>query len=159
MTKLLEVVFAFIGTVGFGVLFGVAKKHLIHCGITGGLGWLIYLIAFYFSHSPYTATLISAFAITRISRYLSVRRKTPATVFLLTGIFTLVPGAGVYYTAFYLFLNQTELGYENLMSTLKIALAISIGIVLGYAVKEDIAGIIKRKINKNKEIAKIQPEK
>ena len=27
--------------------------------------------------------------------------KTPVTVFLLTGIFPLVPGAGIYYTAYY----------------------------------------------------------
>ncbi len=146
MERLLEVIFAFIGTVGFGVLFGVAKKHLIHCGITGGIGWFIYLITLYFSKSSYIATLVSAFAITRVSRYLSIKRKTPATVFLLAGIFTLVPGAGVYYTAYYLFLNQTALGYDYFMSTLKVALAISIGIVLGYAFKEDAIGTIKNKI-------------
>ena len=145
MIKFEEIIFAFIGTVGFGVLFSVSKKHLIHCGITGGIGWFIYLIAFYFSKSAYIATLLSAFAITRVSLFLSVKRKTPATVFLLTGIFTLVPGAGVYYTAYYLFLNQTALGYDYLMNTLKIALAISIGIVLGYAVKSDIIKMIKSK--------------
>ena len=35
---------AFLATIAFSVLFHVPKKQYIICGLTGTLGWLVYLL-------------------------------------------------------------------------------------------------------------------
>lgn len=51
-------------------------------------------------------------------------------MFLLTGIFPLVPGAGIYYTAYYFIQNENALALAKGISTFKIAVALAIGISL-----------------------------
>ena len=129
---MIEVLFAFLGTLGFAVIFSVPKKQILWGAITGAVGWSIYLLVFKISNSVYISTLFSAFALTRMSRYLSIYRKSPVTLFLIAGIFTLVPGAGVYHTTYHFFMNQPELGSYYFMNTVKIALQIALGIMVGY---------------------------
>ena len=44
---------AFLATIAFSVLFHVPKKQYIICGLTGTLGWLVYLLVkLYFSNTP-----------------------------------------------------------------------------------------------------------
>ena len=43
---------AFLATIAFSVLFHVPKKQYIICGLTGTLGWLVYLLVkLYFSNT------------------------------------------------------------------------------------------------------------
>ena len=58
----------------------------------------------------------------------AITQKTPVTVFLLTGIFPLVPGAGIYYTAYYFIQNKNAMALANGISTFKIAVALASGI-------------------------------
>ena len=60
--------------------------------------------------------------------------KTPVTVFLLSGIFPLVPGAGIYYTAYYFIQGNNALALSNGISTFKVAVALAIGITLVLSV-------------------------
>ena len=52
------------------------------------------------------------------------------TGLFLTGIFPLVPGAGIYYTAYYFIQNENALALAKGISTFKIAVALAIGISL-----------------------------
>ena len=56
------------------------------------------------------------------------------TVFLLSGIFPLVPGAGIYYTAYYFIQGNNALALSNGISTFKVAVALAIGISLVLSV-------------------------
>ena len=56
--------------------------------------------------------------------------RAPLTLFLLCGIFPLVPGAGIYYTAYYLLTNQETLFAAKGVETLKIAVALALGIAI-----------------------------
>ena len=68
--------------------------------------------------------------LTILTRVFAITQKTPVTVFLLTGIFPLVPGAGIYYTAYYFIQNENALALAKAISTFKIAVALAIGISL-----------------------------
>jgi len=46
--------------------------------------------------------------------------KTPVTVFLLTSIFEMVPGAGIYYTTYYIIQGENALSLANGISTFKV---------------------------------------
>ena len=97
---ILELIAAFVGTVSFSIIFKVTKNHCVYCGLTGAFAWLVYKIVLSLCTSTIAATFLSCFALTVMARFLSVKRKAPTTIFLLTGIFVLVPGAGMYYTTF-----------------------------------------------------------
>lgn len=119
---------AMVGTVAFSVLFGVPSVYYAYCGLIGGAGWGVYLAVsgmFGSTGAALAATMVVIF----LSRLAAVWKKCPVTIFLIAGIFPLVPGAGVYWTAYYMVTNQPGLAAEMGYSALKTAVAIVLGIV------------------------------
>lgn len=55
-------------------------------------------------------------------------RRAPLTIFLISGIFPIVPGAGIYYTGYHIFMNDNAAALATGMETIKIAIAIAIAI-------------------------------
>lgn len=127
---IVQLIVAFFATVSFSILFNVPKEQYICCGITGAMGWFFYLVITANQGSVATASLVATIMLTALSRYFAVTRKTPITIFLISGIFPLVPGAGIYYTAYHLIMNENELAIYKGMETAKVAIAIVLGIVL-----------------------------
>lgn len=136
----IQIFVAFTGTMAFSVLFSVAKRHYIQCGIVGAVGWAVYLFIQVQTGSAMGAIFASATVLTILSRFLSVRLKTPTLVFLLTGIFTLVPGSGIFYTAYYLFFKDSHMALSYGFSTLQSAIAIALGIGVGYSIPAKLYG-------------------
>ena len=64
------------------------------------------------------------------ARYASVLDRCPAIVFLLCGIFPLVPGAGVFWTSYYVVTNQLHLALGSGFMAVKVSIAIVMGIIL-----------------------------
>lgn len=93
---LLNILSAFISTIGFSIVFHVQKKHLLICGSVGAIAWTIYLVLVDQGFSSVSASFFSAFVVTALSYILAKKRKTPITVFLIAGIIPLVPGLGLY---------------------------------------------------------------
>ena len=122
---------AFAGTVGFAILFGVPRKHYLPAGIVGVLGWLLYLVLYrYAGMTPAVSTLISTIFIGILSRVSAVIMKCPAAVFLICGIFCLVPGAGIFWCSYYLVSSQLDLSSAAGFTAAKIAISIVLGIIL-----------------------------
>ena len=119
-----------VGTLSFAILFGCPQKSLPCCAVTGAVGWLVYEFCIMQQLSPAVAALLAVMPLTALTRLFAIREKTPATVFLLTGIFPLVPGAGIYYTAYYFIQGNNALALANGISTLKTAVALAVGISL-----------------------------
>jgi uncharacterized membrane protein YjjB (DUF3815 family) len=136
---------AFVGTTAFAILFGVPRKQYIAAGIVGSLGWLLYLILFrHAGMSAAIATLISTVFIGILSRVFAVVEKCPAAVFLLCGIFPLVPGAGVFWCTYYLISSQFDLSSTAGFTAAKIAIAIVLGIILAMELPQRIFSGRKR---------------
>lgn len=152
MMTLLEFFIAMLATISFAVLFTAPKKEVIYCGFTGALGWIVYYILTQNGINLVLASMIATFCLTVMARCFAVVRKTPVTVYLLSGIFPLVPGAGIYYTAYYLFMGNTEMsGYKGL-ETLEIAGAIVFGIIFGFGIPQWLFHKLSpRKIDLNEE--------
>ena len=71
--------------------------------------------------SPAVASFIGTLMVVLLSRIFSVWKKCPITVFLISGIFPLVPGASVYYTAYYFVTGDMALASQMGISSIKIA--------------------------------------
>ena len=134
MNILLSTLYASLGTLCFAVLFHVPQRHYIRCAAVGGVGWLVYLLAMALGAGCVSATLAASVPLALLSRWYAVKARDPATVFLLCGIFPLVPGAGIYYTAYYFVSGQMALFSAKLAEVIKVALALSVGIAVVLSV-------------------------
>lgn len=132
MEIILSLLAAFLGTVSFAILFEAPKKHYVTCGLVGMAGWSVYLFIFENWQMPIFATFVSAFFLTCLSRECSSTFKVPATVYLICGIFCLVPGIGIYNLAYDFFNAGGENSAHIGGDVLKIAIAISLGISAAY---------------------------
>ena len=129
-TTILAIVESFLATLAYAVLFNVPKQYYTACGITGMAGWLLYLAMCQVT-TVALASFVGTLAVVLISRILTVRKKCPITIFLVSGIIPLVPGAGIYYTAYYLVTGQMSLA-------VKIAFAIVLGIIFVVSIPRDV---------------------
>lgn len=128
MNFLLPTIYAALGTLCFAVLFHVPPRFYFGCACVGGAGWGVYLAAQALGAGSVSATLAASVPLALLSRLFAVKAKAPATLFLLCGIFPLVPGAGIYYTAYYFVSGQMGLFSLQLAEVIKVALALSVGI-------------------------------
>lgn len=123
-----NMVCSFIGTIAFSALYNVPSRFYKYCGFTGMVGWMCYYLCSDVIHAPF-ATFLSTMLVVLCSRIFAVWRKCPITVFLISGIFPLVPGASVYYTAYNFVMNDLNLAVNSGIHALKTAFAIVLGIV------------------------------
>lgn len=124
---------AFLATVAFAVLVNAPRSEFLCAGITGALGWLVYCLCLRGGLSAVGASFLAALALAFVSRIFAVARRCPATVFLIGGIFALVPGAGVYYMAYYFIQGDNQTAFASGFGALQVAIALAVGIVLVMA--------------------------
>ena len=122
MTLVVQVLGATVGSVAFSLIYGVPKQYYPWCGVTGGVGWFVYLLAKEVSGSFFGA-LFSAIAIVLLSRLFAVRKHCPVTIFLIAGIFPLVPGAGICMTSYYVVVNDLGEALSTGMAAIKVAVS------------------------------------
>lgn len=122
---------AFVGTLAFAVLFGAPRKEYVASGLIGAIGWGLFVaMTRYCLVGATVAIVLSTIVICILSRYVAVLHKCPSTVFVLCGIFPLVPGAGVFWFTYYLLSSQFALSLTTGFVAAKGAIAIVLGIIL-----------------------------
>ena len=94
----------------------------------------MYLLFQNFGYTTVISALFATFFLTLLARILSIVKKNPVTIYLITGIFPLVPGAGIYYTSYYLIMNEGTRSLSMGLETFKTAGAIALGIIFGFDV-------------------------
>jgi hypothetical protein len=141
---------AFLGTLAFAILYEVQTRIYFVCGLVGAIGWLIYLIAFnFFSIQESVAIFIAAFIVVCISRFSGIIFRCPATMFLVPGIFPLVPGVKVYETFdAYMRNDASDINTFSRGTTL-IAIAIVLAILLSFEIPQKTFDTLVKKIKKH----------
>ena len=133
---IIEFIVSMVATISFAVLFNAPRKETLYCGLTGALGWVVYYAMTSNGANSVLASLFATFCLTVLARCFAVIRKSPVTMYILPGIFPLVPGAGIYYTAYYLFIGNNEMSGFKGLETLEIAGAIVFGIIFGFGIPQ-----------------------
>ncbi len=142
---IVQIILSLLATLSFALLFGAPKSELFFCGLAGAIGWVVYVILLGFDSGITVANLIATLALTVFSRTIASIRKNPVTVYLISGIFPLVPGAGIYYTSYYFIMNDMKLLFSYGTETIKVAGAIVLGIVFGFALPQSWFNKLQRK--------------
>ncbi len=130
----MQCLYAFIGCVGFAIVFNIHGPGGLLCSLGGFLAWLVYCIAFELTGSDIQGYFFSALFASLYSEIMARIRKYPAISYLVVSIFPMIPGAGVYYTMNYAVRNQMNLFASKGMHTAAIAGIMAVGILLGSTV-------------------------
>ena len=143
---------SFLGTLMFSVLFNVHSRYYLYCGVTGMAGWVTYCLLV--PHiSPVLATFFCTIVVVLLSRILAVWRRCPITVFLISGIFPLIPGTSVYYTAYYFVMNDLNMAVDKGIMALKLAFAMVLGIVFIVSIPREFFKVDYWRGRKNKVVS------
>ncbi len=132
----IQLLAAFLGALGFSLLFGLRRRYLAAASLGGLLAWAICLLAEHFLHDVFFSNLLaSAFAVF-YAEALAHLLKCPATLFITPSIIVLVPGGSLYYTMSWAVRGDMEQARLYGAATLKAALAIAGGISIVLALRE-----------------------
>lgn len=155
MDYIFQIIAAAIGTYAFAIILHAPRRECLFCSLNGAIAWLVYLLVMDIGAGITMACTASTFVITLVSRALSAIRKNPSTVFLISAIFPLVPGAGIYYTAYYLIMNDFAVAGAKGLETFEVAGGIVLGIIFGFVIPQGIfnklADVFDKEIDNDKE--------
>lgn len=124
-------IFAFVGCLGFAILFNIHGPGGILCALGGTISWAVYLISLELGCSDILAYFWSALFASVYSETLARIRKYPAISYLVVSIFPMIPGAGAYYTMNYAIRGKMDLFAQQGTHTVAIAGILAVGILLG----------------------------
>jgi len=125
-----QVIYAFIVSLGFGVLFNVRDKNLFFAALGGAVGWFFYSLTLNLSGSNVLAMLIASISISVYAEIFSRVLKNPVTLFLVCSLIPLVPGSGMYYTVFEAVKGNVVESLNYGIETISLAGVIAVGIIL-----------------------------
>lgn len=129
-----QCLFAFLGCVGFSILFNIHGPGGLLCALGGALAWLSYCVAAELGCGDIVCYFWSALFSSVYSEIMARIRKYPAISYLVVSIFPLIPGAGVYYAMNFAVRGDMERFAAQGMHTAAIAGIMAVGILLGSTV-------------------------
>ena len=125
---MLKLITAFIGTVGIAMLSNIRGKKLIFAGLGGLVSWLMVMAAEQTTLIEVIRTFFVSVAATAYAETMARIFKCPATVFLVSAVFPLLPGGKLYYTMIYAIngemLSFLNMGFQALYTSIAIGLGI-----------------------------------
>ena len=122
--------FAVVTTAAFAVLFQAPKSTLLQSGLIGGVGWGAFcLMRHSLEVDSFYANLVATIVLAILGELAARVFMHPATVFVIPGIFPIVPGLGMYRGMAKLIENHYDEGMAILLAAAKDAAAIAIGIM------------------------------
>lgn len=79
--------------------------------------------------SSFVAVFVASLGLALYSEIMARMRKTTVTTFLISALFPLVPGAGMYYTMLGIVNNELDIALETGVTTLSTAALMALGIL------------------------------
>lgn len=147
---ILGTLYAFLSSLGFGIIFNIRGKNLFFASLGGSIGWFFYLLSIGHHPSKVFALFVGSIAISIYSEVMARVLKTPVTTFMICAMIPLVPGAGMYYTMFESIQGNIDKSLTLGLQTIGGAGAIAVATVLVASTTKVILTIKKGKIKGSK---------
>lgn len=144
---MMNLIWATLGALGFGLIFNVKKNKLIYVMIGGFINYLAYMLTFNFTNNIFLSAAICAITTSLYSEIMAILLKCPATIFILTGLIPSVPGSSLFYTMQNLVLKNSNDALKQGIITIEVIL----GIVAGMLFASVIIAIINTKKQRKKD--------
>ncbi len=131
MIYIIELSMAFLGSLGFSILFNLRGKKLWYAAIGGLFSWVIYLLLEFWLKGEMPRYFISSLIVTIYSEVLARIEKTPTTTFLTSAVVPLIPGRSLYYTMSYAINGMLDKFAISGAQTFGLSASIAAGIMAG----------------------------
>ena len=131
-----QLITAFLGSLGFALLFGLRRRYLFVSSLGGVIAWGVYLTMLAWTDVGFLSCLAAAAVAVVYAELLAHGLTTPATLFVIPAILPLVPGSSLYYAMSSAVRGDLLSTRDYGAQTLAYALAIAAGISLVTAVRQ-----------------------
>ncbi len=128
--EVVQIIAAFIGTLGFGILFNIKGIRLWAVALGGLLAWFLFCVFCKFGINDAINYFIVSFVVSIYAEIMARVLKTPTSAFTVTSLVPLIPGSSLYYTMAYALGSNTEKFFEKAVYTLQLASALALGIII-----------------------------
>jgi len=130
MHYLIQLLMAYLGSLGFGILYNHRGKKLVLASLGGLLAWAVYLLVNRLTPSPYPCAFVASAALTIYSELVARIHKTPVTGMLGTAVIPLIPGAGLFRSVSAMMLKNAEQATAQGTYTVLFAASMASGITV-----------------------------
>ena len=134
MNWAVQLITAFIGSLGFAILFHVRREFLFVASLGGLFSWGIYLAGIRFGFSIFLSCFMASAFSSFYAEMLARIKKAPAVMFFIPVVIPLVPGSNLYYTMLGIGIKDMAMAKHNAILTIEYALAIALGLSAMWAV-------------------------
>lgn len=145
--EITQLLAGFIGTLGFGILFNIRGKRLAAVAFGGLLSWGLFIAASHLIPNEPIDYFIVAAVVSLYSEIMARILKTPATPIATTSLIPLIPGGSLYYTMTSALESDFNAFLGKAVSTLQLAGALALGIILVTTLSQLLFKHIKKKTN------------
>ena len=136
---------AFIGALGIAMLSNIHGRKLVYAGVGGLLSWVLSQLLTRLITTEAILIFSVSIAATLYAEIMARVEKSPATVFLVSAIFPILPGGKLYYTMIYAINSNIEQFAESAISAGYTSIAIAMGI-MAVSSTFKIAKYIRKKV-------------
>lgn len=127
---IIQIISAFVGSIGFAIFFKMKGKQIPFAGLGGAVTWAVYLAVQTQFDGYFVPYLVASIFVALYAEVMARINRAPAWIFITSAAVPLIPGGSLYYTMAGLVNGDQELFVTSGRSALIIALAISLGFVL-----------------------------
>ena len=133
-----------IACTGFAIWFGVKGKQIFYCGLGAFFTWAAYVIVYKIDPSNFVATLIASMVVAWYAIIMARVNKAPATIFLSSCAFPLIPGPNLYYVMYGCVSRNINMAFSETLVLISTCLAIAFGFIIVDMVSRYIMSALKR---------------
>ena len=144
-SELIQIATGLIGSLCFGILFNMRGKRLIAAAVGGLLSWGLFVVLCHFILNEPINYFIVAAVVSLYSEIMARILKTPAAPIVTTSLIPLIPGGSLYYTMSSAFESNFTMFLEKAVSTLKLACALALGIIVVTAISQFLFKRVKQR--------------
>ncbi|MBQ8904380.1 MAG: threonine/serine exporter family protein [Oscillospiraceae bacterium] len=144
-SELIQIATGLIGSLCFGILFNMRGKRLIAAAVGGLLSFVMFVVLSHFILNEPINYFIVAAVVSLYSEIMARILKTPAAPIVTTSLIPLIPGGSLYYTMSSAFESNFTMFLEKAVSTLKLACALALGIIVVTAISQFLFKRVKQR--------------
>lgn len=146
---MINLLYAALGTLGFGMVFKTDKNKWLYIFIGGFLNYLAYFLVYSYTSDVFLSSMVCALVTSTYSLFMAIILKCPSTIFILTGLIPIVPGKNLFYTMQGLVTSNYAFARENLILTVLVILGIVSGMAMFtviHTISREVISAIKRRV-------------
>lgn len=133
---IINLAFAWLASVGFGLTINVPHRALILCGVSGSAGWIVYWSVNQIGVGRLGANFLGALCVGVLDIIFARIKNCPVIIFNIPGIVPLVPGVPAYQAVRAMVEGQLSNAEDLILRVIIVTVGIAMGFMLAQSIGE-----------------------